>query len=131
MSTLVELKTALSSVGEQIAALSVKKDELEAQVRALERKEAEEALNKIVNELKALNLDPTDIAKALGLSVAAESQKKVRAARGTVAPKAKGIPKYRNSIEPKLTWSGKGRKPEWVVTYLGNGGSLEELLIKD
>ena len=47
MSTLVELKTALSSVGEQIAALSVKKDELEAQVRALERKEAEEALNKI------------------------------------------------------------------------------------
>ncbi len=131
MSTLAELKTALASVNEQIEMLSVKKAEIETQVKALERKAAEEALSKIVCDLKALNLDPTEIAKALGLSVAGQPQKKMRAARGTAAPKAKGIPKYRNSLDPNLTWSGKGRKPAWVVTYLGNGGTLEQLLIKD
>lgn len=131
MSTLVELKAELAGVNEDLERLSLKKAEIEAQVKALERKEAKEALSKIVSELNALNLDPAEIAKALGLSVAGEPQKKVRAAHGTAAPKAKGIPKYRNSVDPKLTWSGKGRKPEWVVTYLGNGGALEDLLIKD
>lgn len=131
MSTLVELKAELAGVNEDLERLSLKKAEIEAQVKALERKEAKEALSKIVSELNALNLDPAEIAKALGLSVAGEPQKKVRAAHGTAAPKAKGIPKYRNSVDPKLTWSGKGRKPEWVITYLGNGGTLEEMLIKN
>jgi len=131
MSTLAELKTELASINEQIEMLTVKKAEVETQVKALERKAAEEALSKIVCDLKALNLDPTEIAKALGLSVVGQPQKKMRAARGTAAPKAKGIPKYRNSVDPKLTWSGKGRKPEWVVTYLGNGGTLDQLLIKE
>ncbi len=131
MSTLVELKAELAGVNEDLEKLSLKKAEIETQVTALERKEAEAALNKIISELKALNLDPAEIAKALGLSVAGQPQKKVRAARGTAAPKAKGIPKYRNSVDPKLTWSGKGRKPEWVMTFLGNGGTLEEMLIKD
>jgi DNA-binding protein H-NS len=130
MSTLVELKAELASVNAEMEALSLKKAEIEAQVKALERKEAKEALSKIVSELSALNLDPAEIAKALGLSVAGQPQKKVRAAHGTAAPKAKGIPKYRKSIDPNITWSGKGRKPEWVVTYLGNGGALEDLLIK-
>ena len=131
MSTLVELNAELASVNEQMDALSLKKAEIEDQIKTLERKAADEALNKIVSELKALNLDPAEIAKALGLSVAGQPQKKVRAAHGTVAPKAKGIPKYRNSVDPKLTWSGKGRKPEWVVTYLKKNGALEDLLIKD
>ena len=131
MSTLVELNAELASVNEQMDALSLKKAEIEDQIKTLERKAADEALNKIVSELKALNLDPAEIAKALGLSVAGQPQKKVRAAHGTAAPKAKGIPKYHNSVDPKLTWSGKGRKPDWVVTYLGNGGALEDLLIKD
>jgi DNA-binding protein H-NS len=131
MSTLVELKAELANVNVEMEALSLKKADIEDQVKTLERKAADEALNKIVSELKALNLDPAEIAKALGLSVAGQPQKKVRAARGTAAPKAKGIPKYRNSVDPKLTWSGKGRQPKWVMTFLGDGGTLEEMLIKD
>jgi DNA-binding protein H-NS len=131
MSTLVELKAELANVNVEMEALSLKKADIEDQIKTLERKAADEALNKIVSELKALNLDPAEIAKALGLSVAGQPQKKVRAARGTAAPKAKGIPKYRNSVDPKLTWSGKGRQPKWVMTFLGDGGTLEEMLIKD
>jgi DNA-binding protein H-NS len=131
MSTLVELNAELASVNEQMDALSLKKADIEDQVKTLEHEEAEEALNRIISEVKALNLDPVKVAKALGLSVAGQPPKKVRAAHGTAAPKAKGIPKYRKSIDPNITWSGKGRKPDWVVTYLGNGGALEDLLIKD
>lgn len=46
-------------------------------------------------------------------------------------PKAKGVAKYQSRVDPKLTWTGKGRKPEWVITFLENGGTLEGLLIKD
>ncbi|TXG98436.1 MAG: H-NS histone family protein [Zoogloea sp.] len=44
--------------------------------------------------------------------------------------KVKGVAKYQSRIDPNLTWTGRGRKPEWVITFLGNGGTLEELEIK-
>lgn len=55
----------------------------------------------------------------------------VRIVRNIVATpaKAKGEPKYRSSVDSSKTWSGKGRKPDWVITYLANNGRLEDLLI--
>lgn len=44
--------------------------------------------------------------------------------------KVKGVAKYQSRIDPNLTWTGRGRKPEWVITFLGNGGTLEELEIQ-
>jgi DNA-binding protein H-NS len=38
-----------------------------------------------------------------------------------------GIIKYRNPVNPSQGWTGHGRKPGWVVSYLENGGSLEQL----
>ena len=38
-------------------------------------------------------------------------------------------PKYRNPNDANQTWTGRGRKPLWVVEHLENGGSLEEVLI--
>lgn len=38
---------------------------------------------------------------------------------------------YRHPSKPKLTWTGKGRKPAWVSEYLaGEGHSLDDLKIK-
>lgn len=37
--------------------------------------------------------------------------------------------KYRNPANPEDTWSGRGRKPLWVVALLESGGSLESCLI--
>lgn len=130
MNTVADLKAALVKIEEQLSTLSSEKIRIEAELDALERQQAKEALNKIVDELKALNLDPNEIAKALGVSVAVREQKKTRAARGTAAPKATGTPKYRSSIDPSLTWTGKGRKPGWIQTFVDNGGNLEEWLIK-
>lgn len=38
-------------------------------------------------------------------------------------------PKYRNPNDANQTWTGRGRKPLWVVEHLENGGSLEDVLI--
>lgn len=131
MNALEDLQASLVKIDEQINALSAEKIRIEAELDALKRQQAQEALNKILGELKALNLDPNEIARALGVSVVASPQKKVRAARGTAVPKVTGTPKYRSSVDPSLTWTGKGRKPGWVQTFLDNGGNIEEWLIKN
>lgn len=130
MDTIADLKAELVKIEQQLSALSSEKLRIEAEIGALERQQAKDALNKIVDELKALNLDPNEIAKALGVSVAGDQPKKTRAARGTAAPKTTGTPKYRSSIDPSQTWTGKGRKPGWIQTFLDNGGNLEEWLIR-
>ena len=42
---------------------------------------------------------------------------------GTVAPK------YANPDDPTMTWSGRGRKPRWIVEHLENGKTLDDMLI--
>jgi len=49
-------------------------------------------------------------------------------------PKAKRkpvAPKYRNLADAGDTWSGRARKPRWVVDMLAAGGSLNDALIQD
>lgn len=132
MRTVDEIKADLEKVSGELAELSIKKDSIEAELKTAERAYAQEALSKIIGELKALNLDPSEIAKGLGLSLADQKQRKTRVARGTAAPKVRGAPKYRSSLDPSLTWTGKGRKPGWIQTYMdNNGGDIEMLLIKE
>lgn len=51
--------------------------------------------------------------------------------RGEAAPtppqKAPLPFKYRNPDNPAQGWSGRGRKPGWVVAWLANGGALSAL----
>ncbi|SDH11970.1 H-NS family nucleoid-associated regulatory protein [Alloyangia pacifica] len=42
---------------------------------------------------------------------------------------SKGAPKYANPADPAQTWTGRGRKPNWVIDALGAGKSLEELAL--
>lgn len=85
------------------------------------------------NHLEELNkskstFDLNDILKLIGTTVV--YNKKPRAKRGTAQPrKVKGEAKYRNPDNPEMTWSGQGRKPAWLSTYLANRGKLEDLLI--
>lgn len=43
--------------------------------------------------------------------------------------KKAGIPKYRNPADPSATWTGKGRRPDWVNQALAAGKSLDDLAI--
>ena len=38
-------------------------------------------------------------------------------------------PKYRNPWNTNETWTGRGRKPKWVVEALEEGHEMEEFLI--
>ena len=42
---------------------------------------------------------------------------------------SKGLPKYRNPSEKSQTWTGRGRKPNWVISALDAGKSLDDLKI--
>lgn len=98
MNTLNELKAALAKIEEQISALSSEKNRIEAEIEGLERQQAKEALDKILGELKALNIDPNEIAKALGFSASTVQQKKyARSARHGDAQSRRGaeVQKFR------------------------------------
>lgn len=48
----------------------------------------------------------------------------------TAGPKgSKGAPKYANPADPSQTWTGRGRKPNWVIEALDEGKSLEDMAI--
>ena len=44
--------------------------------------------------------------------------------------KTKAAPKYCHPENPALTWTGRGRKPVWIIEHLESGKSLDDLLIK-
>lgn len=42
---------------------------------------------------------------------------------------SKGAPKYANPDDASQTWTGRGRKPNWVNEALASGKTLEDLAI--
>lgn len=42
---------------------------------------------------------------------------------------SKGVPKYRNPADPKQTWTGKGRRPRWMVEAEASGRPLSDFEI--
>jgi len=41
----------------------------------------------------------------------------------------KVLPKYRNPLAPLETWSGRGKRPRWLVAALETGHELDEFKI--
>jgi DNA-binding protein H-NS len=37
----------------------------------------------------------------------------------------KGVAKYRNPKDPAQTWTGRGRKPNWLIDAVKKGGKLD------
>jgi DNA-binding protein H-NS len=42
---------------------------------------------------------------------------------------SKGAPKFANPADASQTWTGRGRKPNWVIAALESGKSLDDLAI--
>lgn len=62
------------------------------------------------------------IAKSLGVTV----EEIVKAGKGV---KNKRPAKYQNPADKSQTWSGQGRKPQWLVAALEKGKKLEDFLL--
>lgn len=78
-------------------------------------------------EKDALKAELAELAKSKGFDMADLF------GDGSKAPKEKKTvaPKYRNPSDATQTWTGRGRKPKWVVEELATGGNLEDFLIRD
>ena len=63
------------------------------------------------------------LAKKLGYTLAELAEGKSKAKRMPATPK------YRHPENPALTWSGRGRKPQWFTEALAAGKKVEELAI--
>lgn len=98
------------------AELSELRDEIDA---AMETRHEEER--------QAIAEQIEELAYAAGFSSAKEvlgiRTKKNRASGYTVKPK------YRSPWDASQTWTGRGRKPKWVVEALEEGHEIEEFLI--
>jgi DNA-binding protein H-NS len=82
-------------------------------------------------EVKKAREQITAIAQELGLSVedllAGSGGKPSRKAKGGAGVKVDA--QYQNPADSSQVWSGRGRKPQWVVNTIENGGKLEDLKI--
>ncbi len=93
--------------------------ELQQQIPAeLKRREAQDKIN-ILNEVRAF-------AKARGYAIEDLLGKEAKV-KPAAANKVKV--KYRHPENAELEWTGRGRKPKWVESWLANGGSLDNLLV--
>lgn len=93
------------------------------------------------DELKALIKDAEKALKSLETRRLAEAKKAAETAAkeygfsldellGGAAKKGpKSAPKYANPADKSQTWTGRGRKPNWVNDALKAGKSLEDLAI--
>src|SRR5471030_2397344 len=43
--------------------------------------------------------------------------------------RSESVAKYANPTNAAETWTGRGRKPSWLIAYVANGGTLESLAI--
>lgn len=94
-----------------------------------------------LNELKALQKDiaaaidnfesrrRTEALKALEATAREHGYNIDQLVGGSQAAKKVVVPKYANPDNPGQSWSGRGRKPQWVVDALATGKTLEDLAI--
>jgi DNA-binding protein H-NS len=66
----------------------------------------------------------SDLASEHGFSV-----NELFGARPTNGKKTVGAAKYANPDDKSATWTGRGRKPNWLVAKLKKGASLEDFEI--
>ncbi len=78
-------------------------------------------------ETEKLNLraEMQRMAAAAGLSLAdvMGTEKKVRKVTSG------GVAQFRNPANPEQTWTGRGRKPQWVLDWTAAGKSIDDLRI--
>jgi DNA-binding protein H-NS len=106
-----------------MAAINVDKMSLKALV-ALEEKIQGAIAEARTKERAELKNKVAELAASHGFSVG-----ELFGGRGYAKSKAIGIAKYANPDDATDTWTGRGRKPNWLVARLKKGAKLSEFEI--
>ncbi|NMG66183.1 H-NS histone family protein [Azoarcus indigens] len=110
--------------------------EKEIEKRATGAKKA--LIRKLEKMAQAEGLELSDLLEGAPARKDSKEAKAVKAPKAAKLAKAKAEkqpaekkealpPVYFNPLNPKEGWSGRGRKPNWVINWLGNGGELDDL----
>lgn len=83
-------------------------------------------IDALLADRKALELRET---KAKLREVAEMAGFTVEELFGSSRKKGNGAVKYRDPKAPENTWSGRGRKPNWLVAALNKGAKLETFAV--
>ncbi|PTU68603.1 H-NS histone family protein [Chromobacterium haemolyticum] len=116
------------SLGIDLAALDVfQLDGLQQEAREAMNAARDKQQRETIKQIK-------ELAASAGIdlaSLAAGTVQKAMKPEGSASANKgrKFPPKYRNPANFEETWTGLGRKPVWVQTYLENGGDLDRLRI--
>jgi DNA-binding protein H-NS len=96
--------------------------ELQAEAAEIRRKEQEgvEQLRAVIEKYK---LGPAHFKIAMS---AIGSQHSTRA-----RSKPKATPKYRSPDNEAAVWSGRGRRPGWLVAALNDGRTIDEFIVRE
>lgn len=112
----------------QIAELKAALDRMSyAELKAIAPMVAMRITEREKAEREAVKAELKEMAKAKGFDLAdlfGDGGKPVKEKK-TVPPK------YRNPADATQTWTGRGRKPRWIVDALASGGTLDDFLIRD
>lgn len=68
-------------------------------------------------------------AREHGFALAELTGKATRGRRAQGAPRMQGEAKYANPADPSQTWSGRGRRPQWIKDQVDSGRALEDMAI--
>ena len=79
-----------------------------------------------VRDAKEVRAEIAEVAKRKGFSLEDIFGKKLFNKGGGKGYKTTMVAKYRNPEDPMQTWTGKGRKPNWMVAKLDKGASLDQ-----
>ncbi len=98
--------------------LSQLKD-LQQQIPAEIKRREKEEKGKVLEELKSLA-----VARGFSLDQLLKSDSGDSKIKGRTVQA-----KYRNPLNAEQTWTGRGRKPQWVIDQLAAGKTIESLAI--
>jgi DNA-binding protein H-NS len=108
------------SNGIDLSKLSI--EELENLVR--------DAQAEIVSRKEAEKQRVLDQIRELAASIGTTPEELLRQQAGGRGRGAKVEAKYRHPDDPSQTWSGRGKRPQWVNDALAAGKSLEDLAVE-
>jgi DNA-binding protein H-NS len=92
------------------------------------RKDVETALSTLAERERHAAIEAAEqAAKAHGFSL--KQLTGVEPLRGKSKGKPKNPPRYRNPENPSVTWTGRGRKPQWIKDAESKGVDISDFAI--
>lgn len=110
--------------------LMAKAEELMAQAKELRKKEVATIVRDVVTKLNEFEITLSDLKSAGYKYSEASRPQSAAAASGKKDGRQEVKKKYADPANPHNKWSGRGRRPKFVMAHEASGGKLEDLLIK-